>query len=174
MNKLMALLLITSFPALSCPDLSGTYVTCKSDSNRDIPKNLTLEVSMTNDISYLITLDSDEGRQTQDVIADGVERERVVTPNGGFGRLRLRVTAILSVLNLSLTDGNTSSSVSASASWASPSAPSPCPGRCPSGWRRTRPGSALQPSTSPSRGCTLTGWSTQTFRSPLASTQSSR
>lgn len=92
MKLFLAGLLMTSFSALACPDLTGTYTQCESDSNRELPSGLTAEISMTNQNSYLITYESDRDTTTQEVIADGVERESVVT-SSRFGRLKVNLTA---------------------------------------------------------------------------------
>lgn len=85
-------LLLVSLPLWACPEIDGRFNTCYSDNNRELPENMSIDVTMLGDQSYRVVLDSDEMTQTQEVIADGVERETVVT-NSTMGRLKLKITA---------------------------------------------------------------------------------
>lgn len=92
MKTILVGLLFTSLSALACPDLSGTYTQCESDSNRELPSGMAVEIKMTNQNSYLITYESDADTTTQEVVADGVERESEIT-SSRFGRLKVKLTA---------------------------------------------------------------------------------
>ena len=102
MKSLILGFLFVSLSSFACPDLSGTYNQCESDSNRDIPAGLSVEIKMLNQDTYLISYESDRDTTTQEVIADGIEREGIVT-SSQFGRLRFKVTATCEDMALMVT-----------------------------------------------------------------------
>ena len=92
MKSLVLILAIVSFSSFACPDLTGTYTQCDSASRRDLPEDLIVKIKMTNSNSYLITYESEQEISTQEVIADGIEREGTII-SSRFGTIDFTVKA---------------------------------------------------------------------------------
>lgn len=98
---LVSFLLSAQF-ALACPDLTGTYAVCKTNSVADFMSRENVVIKMTGSNSYLISFDTADGSFNEEVIADGKERTRTVNnPNGG--RLRVKITSVCQANKLIIT-----------------------------------------------------------------------